>query len=631
MRRLGILAFALAILYGQEPSEEKPKLEPLKTSITVTEKIDAEVPGVVSTLDNVDIASRPGVNLDDRLRDVPGFSLFRRSSSLVAHPTTQGISLRGLGSSGASRTLVLLDGFPVNDPFGGWVYWSRFNPDALDRIEISRSAASSVYGDRAMGGAISVLTQAPEGRRFTGAVEAGNAGIVDAHAGYSESFGRFGASVFGRAFTTEGYFIVPGGVRGPVDTRAGVDYVVGDLKLDYFGRADHVSLKSNLLAEERDNGTPIQQNSSSLGTVGLQYSREQFSVRAYHSRGEFHSGFSTVAANRASERATFRQTVPSQDWGGAALWRHASAPWNLVLGADLHRARGESRDTFFPTGIRVGGGHLWQQGTFVQSDLAVGRRARIFGGLRHDFTGRGNTFWSPSAGVVVADGPRRWRASAYRSFRAPTLNELFRAFSVGNTLTLANPGLRPETLVGGEAGMDWQVRSAVLRSSLFWNSIDDLVGNVTLSATPSLITRQRQNLISARTRGAELELEKAFRHIRASAAYMFVDGRVGSGLRIPQVGRHQGSAQVLYQSGKTLASVGIRSYSLQLEDDLNRFVLPGYATVQLMVRQRLARGFSASVAVENLLDHTYLTGFSPTPTIAAPRLWRAGLRWESGR
>src|SRR5262249_41945965 len=141
-----LLAAALAVgLSAQTNSEEKPKIEPLKTSITVNKKIDAEVPGVVSKLDGDAIESRPGLNLDDRLRDVPGFSLFRRSSSLTAHPTTQGISLRGIGSSGASRTLVLLDGTPLNDPFGGWVYWTRFNPDALDSIEISRGASSSVY------------------------------------------------------------------------------------------------------------------------------------------------------------------------------------------------------------------------------------------------------------------------------------------------------------------------------------------------------------------------------------------------------------------------------------------------------------------------------------------------------
>lgn len=73
-----------------------------------------------------------------RLRQVPGFSLFRRSSSVVAKPTTQGVSLRAIGSSGASRTLVLWDGIPINDPFGGWVYWTRIDPAHIDRVEIDR-------------------------------------------------------------------------------------------------------------------------------------------------------------------------------------------------------------------------------------------------------------------------------------------------------------------------------------------------------------------------------------------------------------------------------------------------------------------------------------------------------------
>lgn len=112
---------------------------------------------------------------------------------------------------------------------------------------------------------------------------------------------------------------------------------------------------------------------------------------------------------------------------------------------------------------------------------------------------------------------------------------------------------------------------------------------------------------------------------------MFVDARVSNGLRIPQVGRHQGSARLVYDAGRTLASAGIRSYALQPEDDLNRFILPGYATVQILVRQKLAMGFSAMAEVENLLNRTYIVGFSPTAIIGAPRLWRAGLRWEAAR
>src|SRR5262249_46387861 len=106
-------------LFSQNPPPEEPKILPVKTSITVIEKLSTDAPPLITALDNATLNSIPGVNLDDRLRAVPGFTLFRRTSSLVANPTTQGVSLRGIGSSGASRTLVLWDGIPENDPFGG--------------------------------------------------------------------------------------------------------------------------------------------------------------------------------------------------------------------------------------------------------------------------------------------------------------------------------------------------------------------------------------------------------------------------------------------------------------------------------------------------------------------------------
>ena len=143
-----LLAFPAAV-WAQSADIE---IEPVRTSITVRETLEAESSGYVTAVDAEALDSRPGVNIDDRLRDIPGFSLFRRSSSLVAHPTTQGVSLRGIGSSAAGRTLVLYDGFPANDPFGGWVYWSRMNPDAVEVIEVSRGATTSAYGDRAHGG-----------------------------------------------------------------------------------------------------------------------------------------------------------------------------------------------------------------------------------------------------------------------------------------------------------------------------------------------------------------------------------------------------------------------------------------------------------------------------------------------
>ena len=571
------------------------------------------------------------MNLDDRLRTIPGFSLFRRSSSLVAHPTTQGVSLRGIGSSGASRTLVLWDGVPVNDPFGGWVYWSRFSPDELERIEVSRGASTSLFGDRAMGGAIALFSRPAERLRLHGSYEGGNRDTHMVSAGFSNLWSRWAISGTGRAFTTDGYFIVPESRRGPVDQKANLRFVGADTRVDLLGAKDRMFLKFDVLAEDRENGTLLTRNSTGLGTLAGHYSHEgarnAASVIAFHTREQFRSTFSAITADRATERITFSQIVPSEAVGAAGHLRHRNERWNGVAGIDFLRVEGVSTDRLVPAGVRVGGGTLTQHGYFGQADIKAGP-ARLFAGARQQAAGRGHEFFSPSAGLTAGAGRLRARGTVYRSFRAPTLNELFREFRVGNAVTQANPELKPESLFGAEVGLDVVGESTRAGVTFYRHSLTDLITNVTLQSTPALIVRQRQNAIGALARGAEFDLHHQWRSLGADFGYLFVDSRFETRERVPQIPKHQGSAQLTWSQGATLASLGVRSFAAQFEDERNQFLLPGFASVQLVVRRRLTNNLAATLAFENLLNREYLVGFSPIPLIGPPRLWRAGLRWE---
>jgi outer membrane receptor protein involved in Fe transport len=622
---------SLPLLAQSGTAAEPP--ETVRTSITVIERITAEAPAFVSVLDKDDVEEQPGVNLDDRLRSVPGFTLFRRSSSLVANPTTQGVSLRGLGSSAASRTLLLWDGVPLNSPFGGWVYWTRVAPEELERVEVSRGASTSLFGDRAMSGAITLFSRPEERRRLTAGYEGGNRNTHLLTGGYSDLWSRFGASANIRAFTTDGYYVVRADRRGSVDTPANVQFVAGNTRLDYLGGTDRLFVKLDVLAEERENGTTLTENSTSMGTIAGQYSRqwnsETVSLLGYHTREQYHSSFSAVGATRNTEAITFLQTVPSQATGAAGYWRHGAQKWNLVAGGDVQRVSGTSTDRLVPTGIRIGSGSQLQHGLFGQADLDVGP-ARLFLGARHQFTGQDSNFFSPSAGFVIGRRSLRARGSVYRSFRAPTLNELYRDFRVGNAETRANPALLPEETFGAEAGVDWIGENSRIAVTVYRLELQNLITNVTLSTTPQLIVRQRQNAAEALARGAELSAERRWGNWRAEVGYLFADSRFSNRRLLPQVPRHQGMAQVTWARQQTLASVGIRSYSSQFEDDLNTITQlePGFASVQIALKQRLVRNLSAQLAVENLLDREYIVGYTPIPLIGPPRLWRAGLRWD---
>ncbi len=269
-----------------------------------------------------------------------------------------------------------------------------------------------------------------------------------------------------------------------------------------------------------------------------------------------------------------------------------------------------------------------EHGVFGQGDVTFGP-ARFFGGIRHQFTGQhGNTFVSPNGGVTVGLKRFRLRASGYRSFRAPTLNELYRTFRVGNAVTLANPDLLPEGLVGVETGADWSAENTHISFSIFRNELNGLIDNTTLRITPTLITRQRQNFPSALSRGVEANANQRWGHWRGEAGYLFADARLATGQRIPQIPKQQGTAFLTFSAKQTLVSGGIRSFGLAFDDDLNQFKLPGFASLQLSAQQQLTSRLFAIASVDNLLDRSYLVALTPSPNTGTPRLWRVGLRWN---
>src|SRR5581483_7576628 len=127
----------------------------------------AETAESVAVLSQNQINSSAGLALDEVLRQVPGFTLFRRSSSTYLNPTAQGVSLRGTNASGSSRALVLVDGIPLNDPFGGWIFWDRVPRADVDRIEVLKGGSSELYGSDALAGTVALFTQPLDITRVT--------------------------------------------------------------------------------------------------------------------------------------------------------------------------------------------------------------------------------------------------------------------------------------------------------------------------------------------------------------------------------------------------------------------------------------------------------------------------------
>ena len=632
----------------------------------------------VVVLSDEELSSTAALTLDDALRQVPGFSLFRRSGSRTANPTSQGVSLRGVGASGASRAVVLADGIPINDPFGGWIYWGRVPRESIDRIEVVRGGASHLYGTDALGGVVNFINHDPKDGVVSLEASYGNEKTPDASFYAGGQFARLGAQLAVETFHTDGYRIVDKDQRGRADTPAGSEHTAIDLTLErLISDAGRVFLRGSIFGEERGNGTLLQQNRTHIrqlagGSDWQSTAAGAVSVRAYVSTQVFDQDFSAVAADRNSETLIRSQRVPAQQTGFTSQWsRAAGSRQTVVAGLDAREVRGASDELVFVAGRLTsavgGGGRERTLGVFGEDLINITSKFSAAVGARIDrwrnyealsttrplatpgpaavtkFVDRDETAVSPRLSLIYRPVERvSLFASGYRAFRAPTLNELYRSFRVGNVLTQANVGLKAERLTGGEGGASVAAfdRRFSARGTFFWSEITRPIANVTLTVTPDLITRRRQNLGRTRSRGVELETEAHVTHtLVLSSSYQFVDATVLEfpastaleGLLIPQVPRQQLTFQMRYTNPSRLI-VGLqgRWVGAQFDDDQNQFKLDRFFTLDARASRPVGHGVELFAAVENLFDREYTVGRTPLRTIGPPLLARLGIRLRIG-
>ena len=562
-----------------------------------------------------ELDTQPATVLDDHLRRIPGFSLFRRSSSMTAHPTTQGVSLRGIGPSGASRSLVLFDGLPINDPFGGWVYWNRLPLLALQQIEVVRGASSQLYGSSAMGGTIQLLSQRPESNRFDLRGQLSNPELYDLEAQVMGRSGKLGYLLSGRIHDGEGFYTVAEEQRGAVDERANLEFESFFGKV-YYGKT-HVGV--NLYSDRRGNGTPIQRNNSRVQLIEGGYTSEFLDMNVYLQSSLLESTFSRIIAGRDQEFKTAQQRFESVGVGSSLVWTPGA---QLAIGFDWRYASWN-------------GNRQNLAGIFFQDLVRLSPRVDWLLGIRGDlWQNRGTRFAaSPRTGIFFRATPQvSLRGSVYQGFRAPTLNELYRPFRVGNVVTTANDGLRAERLAGFEGGLDIKLaQRGLVRVNGFWNRLKKPVGNVTIAVTPSLITRQRANIEEgASIRGLETEALLWINRWEFRASYIFSSARLReTGLRLPQVPYHQGLLEASYV-GQFRVTADARWTSSQFDDDLNQFPLGGFVVFDLRASRALAEQLELFVSAQNILDRRFATRATPIERIGEGRLVQGGIRLSFG-
>ncbi|RMB02624.1 TonB-dependent receptor [Eilatimonas milleporae] len=631
----------------------------------------------VVRLDTDDLDTR---RLDVALARLPGVGLFRRADSLTANPTIQGLNMRGIGANAAGRVLVTLDGVPLNDPFGGWLYWSALAGNTLDGAAVLKGGSAGAFGPQALAGAVALTSTRPETSGARARIAYGRFDTVEIMAGADMAGERGFLSIDGQFFETDGPFIVDEDTRGPIDARAASE--VQSLSLRGGTRlGDHTLVKGRLayFEEERINGLDAAPNSTeaidaSFSIIHDPVDGAAYEVVAYYRDRTFENTFASVRDNRTTARPVLDQTdVPG--WGAGLLARVRLN--DIEFGVDGRRLSGETNERFRNLGdgftrSRVAGGDQWIVGGFAGIDRAFPwgsvsanvrlDRFRTYNGARVErnladgsvvredtVPARGDWQWSARIGGSYGlTGALDMRAGAYRSWRLPTINEFYRPFRVVNDITEANALLEPEKLYGIEAGLDYEPLNTLRVSvTAFRNWLRDGVGNVTIGFGPGFfplggfvpdggVLRQRANIAESITDGVELDagldlapgwsLEGRYLYARARVTD-FPGNPDLEGLRPVQTPRHSLSLMARRQARWGWLEGEVRHRSSQFDDDLNTRRLPAITTVHVRASVPVGETLTVRFDADNLLGERVVSAISGTglETIAQPAFWRVGL------
>jgi outer membrane receptor protein involved in Fe transport len=614
------------------------------------------------------------LTVGDQLRQVTGLQFFRRSSTLVANPTSQGVSLRGLGSTAASRTLVLAGRVPLNDPFGGWVYWDQLPSLAIQNVEVARGGASDLYGNSAIGGVINMIEHQPGPTAY--AIDAGYGGENTPHAALlgTTAHGPWSGLAAADWLRTDGYILVAPDARGPVDIASNLHYQNGELDLHRaFAQRGDAYLRGNVLNEARGNGTPLQVNRTRLwrytgGTDWITQSAGTFAAQLFGSQEHYYQTFSSTSAGQLSESLTRQQQVAVQQFGGSVQWTKAIRPWLLLIaGVDGDDVRASDNETpiknNLPNGLADTSARQRDIGEYVEGlmqtknwTVAASVRGDDFFNLdtvqymqkgngpitTTDIPNRSEALANPRLGVVRrVDQYLSLTGSVYRAFRSPTMNELYRQSQVGQAVTLPNPNLLSERATGWETGLQLSLptRDTVVRASYFWTEVNRPVTALTISVSPTQIVAQRENLGQIRSRGLSLDYEsQPFSWLAITGGYQYANATVTQfvqepsliGKWIPQVAHNMATAQVRASKPKlgVIELLGTQS-GHQYDDDQNTFLLHGYFQLDAYVAHAFNARSEIYGAVSNIFDREIEVGRTPILTLGMPRMASIGIRFHS--
>lgn len=633
-----------------------PGLMATEIGITVvtparTSRAIADVPGAVEVILGRQLESAPGATLNDKLVNIIPGAVSSRANGIYSF--TSVVTLRGLPANEQGRTLVLLDGSPVNTGATGAVNWNRLAIEDIDRIEVFKGPVSSLYGSNAAAGVINVITKkAAAGYRL--GTSYGTYNTFQANVGAGVKVKKLTLSADGSYLVSDGYNSTPN------DQRVTPDYTVNK-----YVREKNASFKAALDLGKKGVVDAQYSRTQGLRGEGLHIRTVDGASRQYNTdfgRAAWHGekdgvvwqtqayyqfeDYSRLNESTKSGYTHVNTDVNREDAGGQAAVSMPLAGLTATLGADYKLGSVDAADhNVAPTPAydSKNRGRASQYAPYAQAEKALfSDRLKLLAALRYDnaryFDGY---FFNPSNTINLVNGPQSdhywdslspkfaasWRYSdtfeqyfSYgRGFRPPALEDmcltLLRGSGIDKRLSVANPELKPETVDTAETGFKLATLPGLYiepaayytigRDFMYTTDTGEIIGGTKVS--------KKENIGKVKIYGAELPVKFYTGAFSFAAAYAWSDSEIESykgpaalkGKTLTYSPRHTVSSSIGMKTAPVDFTLGWVYKSKQFTVDDNSAWVGWYQTFSASVSRAFSRAVSARLSVENIFDIRY--------------------------
>ncbi len=632
------------------------------TATRITQSI-SDIPQRVEKIDGENIKGYPATNTDNILKMIPGINV-NRSWGIFSRNAS--VTMRGM--PGSSRSLILLDGVPLNKTAGGTVSWHLVTPEEIERIEVVKGPGSTIYGNNAMGGVINILTKQPQ-KRLSGfaGIGYGTYNTYKAQVNVSgnqlkEAKGLFWK--FGGFYRQgDGYILEPGEIRDTINTEAYLFEGNANGLLGYrFSSHSMVEIDFRHYQDKRGSGVKVYEDDGSYEsftnnnlTIAYEGQVGRFSLNAksFYFREEYFR--QSEAINSSGEYKLVDTEADKDDYG---LWLTMAGALGrahrLTTGLDLKNGSLDNREVYRTSTDEVRTrGNLMFSALFVQDEISLkDGKLKVVAGLRLDHaryyngqlsvkdptskTGFPGTFaetfpqnsWirlSPKLAFNYRMLPHlRTFLNASTGFMPPRLDDLAGSRKIRRGFKIANPDLVPETLWTIEWGVDWTVFDKLeIEPSVFYSRGNDFqylvaTGEYLDSESEEPVpVYQRQNVSEVEVAGAELGVRYPFtRQLVMNAAYTYNYSKIRD---YQSMGDPNLTGKYLNEVPENMVYLGLSwknkvldvfiDYSFTDEqwfDEENTEVIESYSVVNVRLSRKIVKGLMVSLDIQDLLNEQFI-------------------------